>query len=71
MAIYRIPYKIEGYAVVVADNAEEAEREFWNFTQAELGSIGTLEAQDPYRDFEAEEKDRKKLEAILREASLG
>ena len=71
MAIYRVPYKIEGYAVIVADNAEEAEREFQHFTQAELGSIGTLIAYDPERDFEAEAKDRAKLEAIFREASLG
>ena len=71
MAIYRIPYKIEGYAVVIADNEAEAERSFWQFTQAELGAIGVLEAQEPYRDIEAETKDRQKMDDIFREASLG
>lgn len=72
MAIYRIPYKIEGKAVVVADSLEEAERAFWQFTQAELGAIGTIDwVGDPVRDFEAEARDRKKLDDIFKEASLG
>ena len=72
MAIYRVPYKIEGKAIVVADSLEEAERAFWQFTQAELGAIGTIDwVGDPVRDLEAEARDRKKLEDIMREASLG
>lgn len=72
MAIYRIPYKIEGKAVVVADSLEQAERAFWQFTQAELGAIGGIEwVGDPVRDFEAETKDRLRLEAIIEEALHG
>ena len=56
----------------MADSLEEAERAFWQFTQAELGAIGTIDwVGDPVRDFEAEARDRKKLEDIMREASLG
>jgi hypothetical protein len=70
MAIYRIPYKIEGKVVVKADSLEEAERGFWQFTQSELGAIGAIEwVGDPARDFEAEAKDSKLLGAIFREAS--
>ncbi len=71
MAIYRKKYRIEGEIVLRADTEDEAEIAFMDYRMNELAAIGDLKTEPPYRDFEAETEDRKKLEAIFREASLG